>query len=125
MMSVMSGTGNNGHENQESDSIVQWIGKTNNQVKAFKDVLRNDVKKKRKYEDDVEDVTDTATKKKLKKRIKSLEVAIKDTKVMIRTLKITLKHHQEMLANAISKYKETSEDSSDSVDSSDSSGSDD
>ena len=124
-MSVISGTGNNGHDNQESASIFQWIGKTNNQVKAFKDVLRNDVKKKRKYEDDVEDVTDTATKKKLKKRIKSLEVAIKDTKVMIRTLKITLSHHQDMLANAISKDKEASEESSDSVDSSDSSGSDD
>ena len=49
MMSVMSGTGNNGHDNQESDSIVQWIGETNTQVKAFKDVLRNKVKKKRKY----------------------------------------------------------------------------
>ena len=48
--------------------------------------------------------------------------------MMIRTLKRTLKHHQEMLANIISKDKEASEDISDSVDisdSSDSSGSDD
>ena len=72
MMSVMSGTGNNGHDNQEPASIVQWICETNTQVKAFKDVLRNDVKKKLKYEDYIEDVTDTAMKKKLKKRIKSL-----------------------------------------------------
>ena len=83
------------------------------------------MKKKSKYEYDIEDVTDTATKKKLNKHIKSLEVAIKDTKVIIRTLKRTLKHHHEMLANAISKDKEASEESSDSVDSSDSSGSDD
>ena len=64
-------------------------------------------------------------KKKLKKRIKSLEVVIKDTKVMIRTLKRSFMHHQEMLANSISKYKEKSEEIINSVDSSDSSGSDD
>ena len=63
--------------------------------------------------------------KKLKKRIKSLEVLIKYTKVMIRTLKKTLKHNQEMLADEISKYKEASEEISNSVDSSDSSGSED
>ena len=90
----MSGTGNNGHENWELASIVQWVGNTNTQVKAFKDVLRNDVKKKRKYEDNIEDVTNTAMKKKLNKSSKYLEVAIKDTKGMIRTLKITFKHHQ-------------------------------
>ena len=48
MMSVISGTGNNGHDNQESASVVQWIGMKNTQVQAFKDVLRNDVKNKRK-----------------------------------------------------------------------------
>ena len=87
--------------------------------------MKNDVKKKHKYIGDYENVTDTAMKKKLKKRIKSLEISIKDTKVMIRTLKSTLKHHQEMLAKVISKDKEASGESSDSVDSVDSSDSDD
>ena len=119
----MSGTGNNGHENQESASIVQCIDETNTQVKVFKDELRNDVKNKRNYEDDIEYVTDTAMKKKLNKRIKYLEV--KDTKVMIRTLKRTLNHFQEMLANEISKDNEASEERSSGVDSSDISGSSD
>ena len=70
MISVMSGTGNNGHDNQESASIFQCIGETNTQVKLFKDELRNDVKNKRNYEDDIEDVTNTAMEKKLNKRIK-------------------------------------------------------
>ena len=63
-------------------------------------------------------------KRKMKKRIKSLEEAIKDTKVMIINLKRALKHHQEMLANAISKDNEASEERSNSIDSSDRSGSD-
>ena len=87
--------------------------------------MKNDMKKKHKYIDDYENVTDTAMKKKLKKRIKSLEVSIKDTKVMIRTLKSTLKHHQEILAKVISKDKQASGESSDSIVSVDSSDSDD
>ena len=53
MVFVMSGTRSNDHGNQDAATIVQWIGETNAQVKEFRDGLRNDVKKKRKYEDDV------------------------------------------------------------------------
>ena len=125
MISVMSGTGSNDHGNQDVATIVQWIGETNAQVKEFRDGLRNDVKKKRKYEDDIICVIDERMEKRVEKRIKYLGTSIKDNKMMIKTLKKTEKYHQENLSTAISKTKKTREESSDSVDGSDDSGSDD
>jgi len=126
MISVMTGTGSNDDGNQDAATIVQWIGETNAQVKEFRDGLRNDVKKKRKYEDDVLCVNNQGMKKKLEKRIKTLGTSIKDNKMMIKTLKKTVKFHQENLSNAISKTKKTTmEESSDSDDSDDDSGSED
>jgi hypothetical protein len=124
MISVMSSPGINDRSN-DAASIVQSIGETNAQVKEFRDGLREDVKKKRKYEVDVLCVADEAGKKKLEKRIKTLGTSIKDNKLMIKTLKSTVKYHQENLLNAISKTKTTREESSDSDDDSDCSGSDD
>ena len=125
MISVMSSTGSNDRGNDDAASIVQSIGETNAQVKEFRDGLRKDVKKKRNYEVDVSCVVDEAEKKKLEKRIKTLETSIKDNKLMIKTLKRTVKFHQENLLNAISKTKTTREESSDSDDGSDCSSSND